>query len=144
MNEDNVFAGCWPDWGSIVSQYPISGLEVLEAEQDSLYLCLLGLGLRLQDLERGLRPWTLAQSMTVRLQVGSGKLGKVCVASGEGGCSCYSLVWEVSFLHVLGLRIGNREGGRFRVWVFDVSGVCRGLMSMNISSGTTGRPAWSS
>lgn len=49
-------------------QSPISGWEVLEAEQDSLHLCLLGLGLRLQDLEQGLGPRTLAQSEMVQLQ----------------------------------------------------------------------------
>nr|KAF6408164.1 spectrin repeat containing nuclear envelope family member 4 [Molossus molossus] len=47
---------------------PISGWEVLEAEQDNLHLCLLGLGLRLQDLERGRGPWTWAQSRMVQLQ----------------------------------------------------------------------------
>ncbi|XP_066099191.1 nesprin-4 [Saccopteryx bilineata] len=47
---------------------PIPGWEVLEAEQDSLHLCLLGLGLRLQDLERGLCPWTSTQSRMVQLQ----------------------------------------------------------------------------
>ncbi|XP_012881637.1 PREDICTED: nesprin-4 [Dipodomys ordii] len=49
-------------------EHPISSLEVLEAEQDSLHLCLLGLGLRLQDLEPGLGPWTLAQNRMVQLQ----------------------------------------------------------------------------
>ncbi|KAM7058987.1 nesprin-4 [Molossus nigricans] len=47
---------------------PISGWEVLEAEQDNLHLCLLGLGLRLQDLERGRGPWTWAQSRMAQLQ----------------------------------------------------------------------------
>ncbi|XP_026934820.1 nesprin-4 isoform X6 [Sagmatias obliquidens] len=46
---------------------PISGWG-LEAEQDSLHLCLLGLGLRLQDLEQGLGPWASAQSRMVQLQ----------------------------------------------------------------------------
>ncbi|XP_060041763.1 nesprin-4 isoform X2 [Erinaceus europaeus] len=49
-------------------EHPISSREVLKAEQDSLYLCLLGLGLRLQDLERGLGPWALTQSGMVQLQ----------------------------------------------------------------------------
>ncbi|XP_022442096.1 nesprin-4-like isoform X4 [Delphinapterus leucas] len=46
---------------------PISGWG-LEAEQDSLHFCLLGLGLRLQDLEQGLGPWASAQSRMVQLQ----------------------------------------------------------------------------
>ncbi|KAM4825443.1 LOW QUALITY PROTEIN: nesprin-4 [Thomomys bottae] len=49
-------------------EHPISSLEVLEAEQDSLHLCLLGLGLGLQDLEPGFGPWTLAQNRMVQLQ----------------------------------------------------------------------------
>lgn len=48
-----------------------SGLEVLEAEQDSLHLCLLRLNFRLQDLEQGLGSWTLAHNRIVQLQVGS-------------------------------------------------------------------------
>ncbi|XP_047383553.1 nesprin-4 isoform X2 [Sciurus carolinensis] len=49
-------------------EHPGSGLEALEAEHDSLHLCLLGLGLQLQDLEQGLGPWTLAQCRMVQLQ----------------------------------------------------------------------------
>jgi len=60
-----------PD-SALCSQHPISGREVLEAEQDSLHLCLLGLGLWLQDLERGLGPCMSAQSRMVQLQVGKG------------------------------------------------------------------------
>ncbi|XP_052035571.1 nesprin-4 [Apodemus sylvaticus] len=45
-----------------------SGLEVLEAEQDSLHLCLLRLNFRLQDLEQGLGSWTLAHNRIVQLQ----------------------------------------------------------------------------
>uniref|UniRef100_A0A8C3YDI8 Spectrin repeat containing nuclear envelope family member 4 n=1 Tax=Catagonus wagneri TaxID=51154 RepID=A0A8C3YDI8_9CETA len=47
---------------------PISGWEVLEAEQDSLHLYLLGLGLLLRDLERGLGPWASARRGMVQLQ----------------------------------------------------------------------------
>ncbi|XP_003467271.2 nesprin-4 isoform X1 [Cavia porcellus] len=54
--------------GSKVHERPVSGHDVLEAEHDSLQLCLLGLGLRLQDMEQGLRPWTLAQSGMAQLQ----------------------------------------------------------------------------
>ena len=60
-----------PD-SALCSQHPISGREVLEAEQDSLHLCLLGLSLWLQDLERGLGPCVSAQSRMVQLQVGKG------------------------------------------------------------------------
>uniref|UniRef100_A0A8D2CZI9 Spectrin repeat containing nuclear envelope family member 4 n=1 Tax=Sciurus vulgaris TaxID=55149 RepID=A0A8D2CZI9_SCIVU len=49
-------------------EHPGSGLEALEAEHDSLHLCLLGLGLQQQDLEQGLGPWTLAQCRMVQLQ----------------------------------------------------------------------------
>ncbi|XP_011380131.1 nesprin-4 isoform X1 [Pteropus vampyrus] len=54
--------------GGKYCETPASGWEVLEAEQDSLHLCLLGLGLRLQHLERGPGPWTSAQSRMVHLQ----------------------------------------------------------------------------
>uniref|UniRef100_A0AC11E3V5 Spectrin repeat containing nuclear envelope family member 4 n=1 Tax=Ovis aries TaxID=9940 RepID=A0AC11E3V5_SHEEP len=53
-------------------EHPISSREVLQADQDSLHLCLLGLGLWLQDLERGLGPCVSAQSRMVQLQVGKG------------------------------------------------------------------------
>ncbi|CAI9161717.1 unnamed protein product [Rangifer tarandus platyrhynchus] len=49
-------------------EHPISGREILEAEQDSLHLCLLGLNLWLQDWERGLGPCMSAQSRMVQLQ----------------------------------------------------------------------------
>ncbi|XP_073914756.1 alpha-ketoglutarate-dependent dioxygenase alkB homolog 6 isoform X3 [Castor canadensis] len=76
--------------GSKHREHPISGLEVLEAEQDSLHLCLLGLGLRLQDLEPGLGPWTLAQSGMVQLQAlqaelrGAAERVDALLAFGEG------------------------------------------------------------
>ncbi|XP_036877289.2 nesprin-4 isoform X6 [Manis javanica] len=50
-------------------EHPISGREVLEADQDSLYLCLMGLGLWLQDLEQSLACWASAQSGMIQLQV---------------------------------------------------------------------------
>uniref|UniRef100_A0A8C6CN00 Spectrin repeat containing nuclear envelope family member 4 n=1 Tax=Moschus moschiferus TaxID=68415 RepID=A0A8C6CN00_MOSMO len=73
-----------------VPQHPISGREVLEAEQDSLHLCLLGLGLWLQDLERGLGPCVSAQSRMVQLQAlqadlrGAAERLDALLAFGEG------------------------------------------------------------
>lgn len=80
----------------------------MEAEQDSLHLCLLGLGLRLQHLERGLGPWTSAQSGMVQLQVGNGRPrgGRVGKISGVGDSF---LGWEVGIFHVLGVWVG-KEG----------------------------------
>nr|XP_054959032.1 nesprin-4 isoform X2 [Pan paniscus] len=71
-------------------EHPISGLEVLEAEQNSLILCLLGLGRRLQDLEQGLGHWALAQSGMVQLQAlqadlrGAAERVEALLAFGEG------------------------------------------------------------
>lgn len=59
-HEDSAGAKC--------RERPISGWEVLEAEQDSLHLCLLGLGLLLQDLDRGLAPWASTRRGMVQLQ----------------------------------------------------------------------------
>ncbi|XP_004396514.1 PREDICTED: nesprin-4 isoform X1 [Odobenus rosmarus divergens] len=67
-----------------------SGQEVLEAEQDSLALCLLGLGLRLQDREQGLGPWVSAQSRMGQLQAlqadlrGAAERVDALLAFGEG------------------------------------------------------------
>ncbi|XP_076988169.1 nesprin-4 isoform X4 [Tamandua tetradactyla] len=71
-------------------EYPISVWEELEAEWDSLHFCLLGLGLRLQDLERGLGPWASAQSRMVQLQAlqadlcGAAERADALLAFGEG------------------------------------------------------------
>ncbi|XP_058281494.1 nesprin-4 isoform X2 [Hylobates moloch] len=62
-------SSCEDPAGGKRCEHPISGLEVLEAEQNSQHLCLLGLGRRLQDLEQGLGRWALAQSGMVQLQV---------------------------------------------------------------------------
>uniref|UniRef100_A0AAA9TRY2 Spectrin repeat containing nuclear envelope family member 4 n=2 Tax=Bos taurus TaxID=9913 RepID=A0AAA9TRY2_BOVIN len=76
--------------GSKNLEHPISGREVLEAEQDSLHLCLLGLGLWLQDLERGLGPCMSAQSRMVQLQAlqadlrGAAERLDALLAFGEG------------------------------------------------------------
>ncbi|XP_021067226.1 nesprin-4 isoform X2 [Mus pahari] len=67
-----------------------SGLEVLEAEQDSLHLCLLRLNFLLQDLEQGLGSWTLAHNRIVQLQAlqaelrGAAERVDALLAFGEG------------------------------------------------------------
>lgn len=81
-------------------QHSDSGLEVLEAEQDSLHLCLLRLNFRLQDLEQGLGSWTLAHNRIVQLQVGSGRPGY----GGVGrvlGMGVSFLEQKVGLLHIL-------------------------------------------
>lgn len=103
-------------------EYPISGLEVLEAEQDSLYLCLLGLGLRLQDLERSLRPWTLAQSMTVRLQAlqadlhGAAERVDALLAFGEGLAQRSEPRSWASLEHILRALGAHRDTIFRRLW----------------------------
>lgn len=89
-----------------IPQHLSSGQEVLEAEQDSLALCLLGLGLRLQDQEQGLGPWASAQSRMGQLQVGSGRprCGRVSRASGVGASF---LGWEMGLFHVPGVWVGK-------------------------------------
>ncbi|KFO30052.1 hypothetical protein H920_08562 [Fukomys damarensis] len=73
--------------GSRHREHPVSGHEVLEAEHDSIQLCLLSLGLRLQDLEQVLRAWTLAQSGMAQLQAelrGAAERVDALLAFGEG------------------------------------------------------------
>lgn len=71
-------------------EHAVSGLEVLETEQDSLHLCLLGLSFQLQDLEQGLGSWTLAHSRIVQLQAlqaelrGAAERVDALLAFGEG------------------------------------------------------------
>ncbi|XP_003937436.2 nesprin-4 isoform X2 [Saimiri boliviensis] len=71
-------------------EHPASGLEVLEAEQDNLYLSLLGLGLWLQDLDRGPGRWALAQSGMVQLRAlqadlrGAAERVEALITFGEG------------------------------------------------------------
>ncbi|XP_036038551.1 nesprin-4 isoform X1 [Onychomys torridus] len=71
-------------------EHAVSGLEVLEIEQDSLRLCLLGLSFQLQDLEQGLGSWTLAHSRIVQLQAlqaelrGAAERVDALLAFGEG------------------------------------------------------------
>lgn len=95
-----------PNPVSCIPQHLSSGQEVLEAEQDSLALCLLGLGLRLRDLERGLGPWASAQNRMGQLQVGSGRprCGRVGRASGMGP---NFLGWEMGLFHIPDAWVGK-------------------------------------
>ncbi|XP_003280117.1 nesprin-4 isoform X3 [Nomascus leucogenys] len=83
-------SSCEDPAGGKRCEHPISGLEVLEAEQNSQHLCLLGLGRRLQDLEQGLGRWALAQSGMVQLQAlqadlrGAAERVEALLAFGEG------------------------------------------------------------
>ncbi|XP_005081881.3 nesprin-4 [Mesocricetus auratus] len=78
------------DGGKRRWEHPVSGLEALETEQDSLHLCLLGLSFQLQDLEQGLASWTLAHSRIVQLQAlqaelrGAAERVEALLAFGEG------------------------------------------------------------
>lgn len=71
-------------------EHAVSSLEVLETEQDSLHLCLLGLSFQLQDLEQGLGSWTLAHSRIIQLQAlqaelrGAAERVDALLAFGEG------------------------------------------------------------
>ncbi|MEJ1286895.1 spectrin repeat containing nuclear envelope family member 4 [Cricetulus griseus] len=76
-----------PEDDAPIEQRSVSGLEVLETEQDSLHLCLLGLSFQLQDLEQGLGSWTLAYSRIVQLQAelrGAAERVDALLAFGEG------------------------------------------------------------
>ncbi|GAB5582142.1 nesprin-4 isoform X3 [Prionailurus iriomotensis] len=100
----------------------ISGQEVLEAEQDSLSLCLLGLGLRLQDLEQGLGPWASAQSGMVQLQAlqadlcGAAERVDALLAFGEGLAQRSEPQAWASLEQVLRALRAHRDGIFRRLW----------------------------
>ncbi|XP_048185668.1 nesprin-4 isoform X2 [Perognathus longimembris pacificus] len=103
-------------------EHPISSLEVLEAEQDSLYLCLLGLGLRLQDLEPGLGPWTLAQNRMVQLQKlqaelrGAAERVDALLAFGEGLAQRTEPRTWASLQRILKALVAHRDTIFRRLW----------------------------
>ncbi|XP_060508129.2 nesprin-4 isoform X3 [Panthera onca] len=111
-----------PDSVPCVPQHLISGQEVLEAEQDSLSLCLLGLGLRLQDLEQGLGPWASAQSGMVQLQAlqadlcGAAERVDALLAFGEGLAQRSEPQARASLEQVLRALRAHRDGIFRRLW----------------------------
>ncbi|XP_019480495.1 PREDICTED: nesprin-4 [Hipposideros armiger] len=100
----------------------ISGWEVLEAEQDSLHLCLLGLRLQLQDLERGPGPWTLAQSGMVQLQTlqadlrGAAERVDALLTFGEGLAQRSEPPARASLQQVLRALRAHRDSIFRRLW----------------------------
>ncbi|XP_019278687.2 nesprin-4 isoform X1 [Panthera pardus] len=111
-----------PDSVPCVPQHLISGQEVLEAEQDSLSLCLLGLGLRLQDLEQGLGPWASAQSGMVQLQAlqadlcGAAERVDALLAFGEGLAQRSEPQARASLEQVLRALRAHRDGIFRQLW----------------------------
>ncbi|XP_049477908.1 nesprin-4 isoform X4 [Panthera uncia] len=103
-------------------EHLISGQEVLEAEQDSLSLCLLGPGLRLQDLEQGLGPWASAQSGMVQLQAlqadlcGAAERVDALLAFGEGLAQRSEPQARASLEQVLRALRAHRDGIFRRLW----------------------------
>ncbi|XP_077629909.1 nesprin-4 isoform X4 [Crocuta crocuta] len=103
-------------------EHLISGQEVLEAEQDSLSLCLLGLGLRLQDLEQGLGPWASAQSGMVQLQAlqadlcGAAERVDALLAFGEGLAQRSEPQARASLEQVLRALGAHRDSILRRLW----------------------------
>ncbi|KAF6289166.1 spectrin repeat containing nuclear envelope family member 4 [Rhinolophus ferrumequinum] len=101
---------------------PISGWEVLEAEQDNLHLCLLGLRLQLQDLERGPGPWTSAQSGMVQLQTlqadlrGAAERVDALLAFGEGLAQRSEPQARASLQQVLRAFRAHRDSIFRRLW----------------------------
>ncbi|XP_037373856.1 nesprin-4 [Talpa occidentalis] len=108
--------------GSKHMEHPISGREVLEAEQDSLHLCLLRMGLRLQDLEQGLGPWAPAQSRMVQLQAlradlhGAAERIDALLAFGEGLAQRTEPQARASLEQVLKALGAHRDRIFWRLW----------------------------
>ncbi|KAK2501274.1 hypothetical protein MC885_018827, partial [Smutsia gigantea] len=102
--------------------HPISGREVLEAEQDSLYLCLVGLGLWLQDLEQGLAHWASAQSGMIQLQAlqadlyGAAECVDALLAFGEGLAQRSEPQARASLEQVLRALGAHRDSIFRRLW----------------------------
>uniref|UniRef100_A0A8C2W4U5 Spectrin repeat containing nuclear envelope family member 4 n=1 Tax=Chinchilla lanigera TaxID=34839 RepID=A0A8C2W4U5_CHILA len=129
--------------GSKLHERPVSGHEVLEAEHDSLQLCLLGLGLRLQDLEQGLRPWTLAQSGMAQLQAlqaelrGAAERVDALLAFGEGLAQRSEPRAWTSLEQILRALRGHRDTIFRRLWQLQAQ-----LVSYNLDMLVPGPSHW--
>ncbi|XP_073081783.1 nesprin-4 isoform X2 [Manis javanica] len=103
-------------------EHPISGREVLEADQDSLYLCLMGLGLWLQDLEQSLACWASAQSGMIQLQAlqadlhGAAECVDALLAFGEGLAQWSEPQARASLEQVLRALGAHRDSIFWQLW----------------------------
>uniref|UniRef100_A0A9L0IBY7 Spectrin repeat containing nuclear envelope family member 4 n=1 Tax=Equus asinus TaxID=9793 RepID=A0A9L0IBY7_EQUAS len=101
---------------------PISARDVLEVDQGDLHLCLLGLGLQLQDLERGLGPWASAQSGMVQLQTlqadlrGAAERVDALLVFGEGLAQQSEPQARASLEQVLRVLRAHRDSIFRRLW----------------------------
>ncbi|KAM9632327.1 nesprin-4 [Trichechus inunguis] len=103
-------------------EHLISGREVFEAEQESLDLCLFGLGLQLRDLDRGLGPMASAQSGTVQLQAlqadlrGAAESVDALLTFSEGLAQRRELLAQASREQVLRVLRAQRDSIFQRLW----------------------------
>nr|XP_036877287.1 nesprin-4 isoform X2 [Manis javanica] len=106
----------------LAEEHPISGREVLEADQDSLYLCLMGLGLWLQDLEQSLACWASAQSGMIQLQAlqadlhGAAECVDALLAFGEGLAQWSEPQARASLEQVLRALGAHRDSIFWQLW----------------------------
>ncbi|KAM9225490.1 nesprin-4 [Dugong dugon] len=108
--------------GGRYCEHLISGREVFEAEQESLDLCLFGLGLQLRDLDRGLGPMASAQSGTVQLQAlqadlrGAAESVGALLTFSEGLAQRHELLAQASREQVLSVLRAQRHSIFQRLW----------------------------
>ncbi|XP_070415614.1 nesprin-4 [Equus przewalskii] len=101
---------------------PISARDILEVDQGDLHLCLLGLGLQLQDLERGLGPWASAQSGMVQLQAlqadlrGAAERVDALLVFGEGLAQQSEPQTRASLEQILRVLGAHRDSIFRRLW----------------------------
>lgn len=105
-----------------IQKCPISARDILEVDQGDLHLCLLGLGLQLQDLERGLGPWASAQSGMVQLQAlqadlrGAAERVDALLVFGEGLAQQSEPQTRASLEQILRVLGAHRDSIFRRLW----------------------------